>query len=451
MSEIKFINKITDIWDYPKISTFNNKVNDNYFDFLNETTKSKEMRLYIHTPFCKSFCYFCQFFKEACPTDPEKIEIYTKMVLKELSFYAEKEYFKNVKISSIYFGGGDPAVLPVKYIEDIVEFVHKKFNVAEDVETTVEGNILNLLDENRIDIYNKINVSRVSFGVQTFKESLRKKLLLKPSLNDIDNLIELLNRKKIKAYTIDMMFNLPDQSYDDLYFDLNKVISYNSDYVDTYGLNLYPNTKFFDAIYKNKKFDIVPSKERELEMNTIINNFFKEREYNQVLSVTYSKYRTEPNKALNHYLHGGEMLGIGPSARSYIFDKNYRNVCSVDQYINKIQNGLPAIEAGNALSDRDIKIRKLVFFPTTLKAKAEDIVFYNDSKEKLDSLVESGFLEYCGEYVNVTTKGKDWVGNIQKYLYDDNHIKNEFSSFITSVKQGRSGYNQDNMGVNKKG
>ena len=305
MTKIEFIYPITETWDYPKISQVNNNYGQGYHDFLNSHTEGNEIRIYIHIPFCNSFCLFCQFYKEPFPKNTGIIASYLESLLKELSFYSTKEYFSNKTVSTIYFGGGDPAILSGEDITDIIRYIRQSFNVSDDVEVSMEGNVKNLLDKHKLQVLKDAGVTRLSFGVQTFNEYVRKKLLLKPSLKDIDDLVALLNIYFPNRFTIDLMYNLPEQSYEILRDDLYRAISYQAQYIDIYNLNIYPNTVFYDRVLYRDEYTIKPTKEREKEMVEMINSFFLEKGYNIVLSCTYSKTEKLPNKALYHYLRGG--------------------------------------------------------------------------------------------------------------------------------------------------
>lgn len=452
IKKINFINRITDVWDYPKLSIYSNDVDENYFDFLKNdgNQKNREIRLYIHTPFCQSFCYFCQFYKEPVPRNKEEIGEYVQALIKELEIYSESEYLKNCIITSIFFGGGDPAVLDVEYFEKIIDFITSHYKVSSDVSITLEGNILNLLNKEKIASYKRNNVSRISFGIQTFDEELRKKLLIKPKIKDIYNLIDLLKQCNIPNYTFDLMYNLPDQTMDILKNDLECANKIDSQYIDLYSLNIYPNTVFYDAIYTEKKFSILPDKSKEGEMVRYINDFMDSNNYNQVLSVTYSKTEKLPHKGLYHYLKGGEMLGVGPSARSFLANRGYRNVCSIEKYISSIKENKLPVETGRVLNEGEIETRNTVLFPTLLQADCNKISKRSDITDRINELINSGYIYMNDDKLSVSTEGRNWIGNIQKHLYDSNYSEEEFKNFLTTIKNKRSAYNQDLMWIKKK-
>lgn len=449
---VRFSNRVTDVWDYPKLSRYNNEILEveNYLDILSEKNKSytKDMRLYIHIPFCKSFCSFCQFYKEPCNNQSSMHE-YVDAVIKEIQLYSATKYLSNANITSIYFGGGDPSCINNILFKKILAAVRKFFMVDKNASITVEGNILSLLSNDKIAMYKEEGISRISFGIQTFDENIRKKLLIKPSLDDIYHLIQLFKDVNFTNYTFDLMYNLPDQTMESLHVDLDKATALGAQYIDFFNLNVYPNTHFYQSIYEYNKFKIKPNKKNEYEMVKYIRNYMEKADYKQVCSITYSPREVTAHFGLEQFLKGSDMLGIGASARSFLYNKIYRNVCNVNQYIIQLNEGKFPLETGLSLGEDELQTRRIVLFPTLLKIKHEDIPENEMIHKKINLLTEAGYLKSSEQYLELTNEGKCWVGNIQKFFYEDKWRKNEFAMLLSSVKNGQSAYNQDSMGVKK--
>lgn len=453
MNILEFGNRITDVWDYPKLSIYNNQINTekDYFNFLNSASKSDMgVRIYIHIPFCKSFCSFCQFYKEPYKENEDFLDDYFNNVINELQIYANTPYMKSQIVTSVFFGGGDPSIIKYKYFRMIMDAIYQKFRVCEKPSISVEGNVKNLLNEDRLKMYKEYGVSRISFGVQTFNEEIRKRLLIKPTLEEIDNVVELIRKVGIESYAFDLMYNLPDQTTDDIRYDIEKADRYKSDYIDFYSLNLYPNTIFFDDIYKREKFNIKPSKNIELEHNKLIKSIMTDMGYNQVISCTYSRNYTKPHHGLYHYLIGGNMLGLGPSARSYLDGKAFRNVCSIKSYNDMLENNQKPIETGTVIDEQEQKRRLAILSVTLFEIDKKIVEQVPDVKEKLNQMIKLGYIKTGKEKYYVTAKGNPWIGNIQKALFSDNMAAKDVSNFLHAIKDGRSAYNQDYMSINKK-
>lgn len=450
MKLLKFKKRITDIWDYPKLSIYNNQVDKEgkYFDYLNEKSKKEDFRLYIHIPYCNSFCAYCQFYKEAYAGN-KYINQYFDNLIEELKLYSKQTFFKTNRVASIFFGGGDPSIIQYNHFERIMECIYENYNIVSNLSISVEGNVLNLLDEKRLSIYKKYNVSRLSFGVQTFNERLRHRLSIKPSISDIYNLVEKIKKYKFASFAFDMMYDLPDQTDEDINSDVQHALELKADYIDFYSLNLYPNTNFYKDIFERGKYEIIPTKERELSQNRRIHKLMKKAKHQQVISCTYSNKFDIPHPGLYHYLKGGNMLGVGPSARSFLDGYAYRNVCSIEQYINLLEQKKMPIETGMVISNEEIERRKIILGVNLLKIDRRCVEQFKDLEDKFNMLVNLSYVKKEKDMYVLTEEGRAWVGNIQKVLFSKNIADADIENFLKAVKEGRSAYNQDFMSIKK--
>lgn len=447
----KFVNRITEVWDYPKLSIYNNQIesDNNFFRFLKTKPKKHGFRLYIHIPFCRSFCTFCQFYKEMYPRSSTAIRPFVDALLHELNNYSETVFCKENVISSIFFGGGDPSIIPINIFEEIMAYIKSKFSLSQDISISVEGNVKSLLDRRRLDSYKKHNVNRISFGVQTFNEMLRKKLGIKPTIEEIEQLVAYLKMYAFDNFAIDLMYNLPDQSDDVLKDDIEKVIKLQPDYIDFYSLNLYPNTKFYDDIFQKDKYSLKPSKSREHKQNVLIHELMCKKGYGQVISCTYSNRYRIPHKGLYDFLNNENMIGVGPSARSYVEGFSYRNYCDNKMYIRTVENNKFPIETGRVLSDEEVLRRQIIFDVNLLKIPVARVRHIQNLNKIVNELIKNNYLNQKGEFYYLSDEGKGWVGNIQKCFFSQSEEKIDITNLLTAVKQGRSAYNQDFMSVIK--
>lgn len=452
MNNYSFEKRITDVWDYPKLSIYNNQIKskEGYFDFLDKVEENnKGIRLYIHIPFCTSFCSFCQFYKEPFNKNEAYMDDYFSSVVKELKYYSEKAYIKSQKVTSIFWGGGDPSIIDYKHFKLLMKAIYENYNVTDDVSFSIEGNVRSLLDENRLKMYKEYGVNRISFGIQTFDEDIRKKLLLKPSLAEIDKVVEMISKINIDSFAFDLMYNLPNQTEEIIVKDIERATKYNSNYIDFYSLNLYPNTNFYKDIYERQVYEIKPDKYRELIQNKIIHKEMLKKGYSQVLSCTYSKEHDLPHSGLHHYLTGGNMLGIGPSARSFLNGRAFRNVCSVEKYSEMINSNIKPIETGVFISNEELQRRLAILSVTLLKIDKKLINNIEDLKTKVDGLQKSGYMVDKGNYFEITEEGTPWIGNVQKMFFSDEESSKDVSNLLKAIKEGRSAYNQDYMSIRK--
>ena len=198
------------------------------FVIENYSEEDKPVRLYIHIPFCQSFCCFCPYYKEPYNklSSADKDE-FVDALITELTYYAQMSYFQEHLIGTIYFGGGDPGLIEGKYISRILEAIHKNFNMSKITQITMEGSVLALIDRNNWKVYKNFGVNRISYGVQTFSEKLRKELRLKPTLADIENVVDMVRNYEFQDHSIDLMYNIPDQTIADVIADVKQAVKYD--------------------------------------------------------------------------------------------------------------------------------------------------------------------------------------------------------------------------------
>lgn len=448
-----FNNRLSEKWIYPKMwsqkeliqikmdnDIFNNKYNDSHLP----------VRLYIHTPFCVSFCCFCPYYKEPYNkmSDEDKDAFYGALV-KEIIMYSKQPYFTQHKIGTIYFGGGDPGLIESKYLSLILKTIFDNFKLSSLTQITMEGSVLAIIKNNNWNIYKEYAVNRLSYGVQTFSENLRNKLHLKPTLSDIDNLVNLIKKNGIPDHSIDLMYNIPDQSLDDVVNDVERAIDLDATYVDDYSMNLFPNTMFKKVVDEGDYFNEKPNNEKMIQMFEKIMETFEKNDYNQVASMIFSRKCTKPHDGLVHFLKGYPMVGVGPSARGYINKFNYRNVCDVKKYVQSLNCNIFPIEVGNIISTFNANDRAYVFFPILMNISREEIVNYEEHKEELNFLVSQDYAYWDGNILRLTRKGIIWAGNIQYYISSDDEIKRDTQGFLKAILENKNPYNQDKMGVKK--
>ncbi len=447
---IKFKDRQTEVWVYPRISVYSNEIdNSEFLSFLNEKpTKNLPINLYIHIPFCNSFCFFCPYYKVRYNGyKEENKELFMNSLLAELEMYSKTEYFKNAQIGSIYFGGGDGALLELKYLDKILKFVKSNFNVVDEVAVSLEGHVWSLTDREKLAWFKSVGGQHISFGVQTFKESIRKKVFLKPTHEEIKKLAALLKEFEINDFAIDLIYNFPEQTLEDVAEDLRKAVELDPEYIDVHNLNVYPNTKFEKYINEGKYFDDKPTSEKEVQMYEFIMNELPKYGYKQVGSIFFSKVKSKPFRTFIRQSRNYPVLGVGPSARTYLEKRSYRDVCSVDKYCEELNKKGYPIEAGNIATDQEDQDRMMVFFPQLGWIEKKYIPDDKEVYEKIALLERSGYVEWKGDTLYLTYKGRIYCGNVASLFFSDNQRKNNLKTFLKSMTSGTNPYNQDLMGV----
>lgn len=449
---INLTERLDDFWVYPKLTNALDKrsYDDSFFDFLEEkeAQDKRKTNLYIHIPFCDSKCSFCPYYKSYNINSTEDIiKTYIDSFVIEMKKYSDTNFFDNKKISSVHFGGGNPFLLPIKYLYQLVEAIHNYFNIEHNDNWTIEGSINTIKSKTYLSELKKLGIVRASIGIQTLNSELRKELGIKSKLTEIYHGIDLFNDTGFDEYCIDLMYNLPNQTTDNFINDIIEVDKLNPYHIDIYNLALFPNTSLFNNVYKNKIFDILPSNERKIEMYCEADKWFNSNNYYNLTTNTYGKRQKEIHIGDKLYLNNCNVLGIGASSRGYISGHAYKNVCDIYEYIDEInQQNFPA-NLSKILTKEQDSNRRMVFFPILMKINKNDIPDSIDYTKQINLLIENKLVEWNEDNLCLTKKGKIWSGNIST-LFMDNSSWNEYlQSFLFAERYKLNPYNEDKMGI----
>lgn len=448
MSKLNLRERLDDFWVYPKLSGSRHRraYDDSFFNFMKDSTSNAPLNLYIHTPFCDSACSFCPYYKLGIKKFRDYNAEYLDAVVKEIEMYASTPYFQNHKISSVHFGGGNPFMMSLEDYEKIINAIHKNFKVEINDNWSSEGTINSVQSVDYMKGLLSLGINRVSFGIQSFNEDVRRKTRIKTTSDQIYSGIDILNTAGMD-YCIDMMYNLPDQSVDTMISDFEKVTELNPYHIDIYNLAVFPNTKL-DKQIKSNKFQISPSQENQLMMFKIAHKWLLDNGYKQIITSTYSQRQKEPHIGDLLYLTNNNVIGIGASSRGYIDGNVYKNVCNLTEYIDQVSLGNFPADLAYQSTLAEHHDRKMVFFPITMKIQRKDIPDYDRFEPRINTIVEMGLAEWKDDFLTLTEKGIIYSGNISAFLMSDSEWSAYIKSFFTSLKEKTNFYNEDYMGIN---
>ena len=291
--------------------------------------KNKHIGIYIHIPFCKQKCYYCDFVSY-CNKD-NLIEKYIQAVKKEIQL---QEIIK--EIDTIYIGGGTPSYIEAKYIKEILEEIKTK-NVSKEAEITIEVNPGTVTLE-KLQEYKNYGINRLSIGLQSTQNNLLK------TIGRIHNFEEFLETYKMarkigfKNINVDLMLGLPNQKISDLKESLEKVLELKPEHISVYSLIVEENTPIADKIEKNEL--ILPEEETERNMYWYVKNTLELNGFHHYEISNFAKKSFESKHNLNCW-EQQEYIGIGTSAHSYVENVRYSNTENLEKYIDNIEQGTP--------------------------------------------------------------------------------------------------------------
>ena len=294
--------------------------------------KKKEVSLYIHIPFCKQKCFYCDFPSYA--SIDYLREDYVDALCKEIEEKASKYIIK-----SIFIGGGTPSYLDTKEISKILSSI-KKLDLIEGMEFTMECNPGALLEE-KLRAMLDGGVNRISMGLQAVQNSLLKDIGRIHSFKQFEENFNLARKVGFKNINVDLMFGLPNQKVDEWKESLEVIANLNPEHISAYSLIIEEGTAFYKLWEKDKL--ILPSEDEERTMYEITKSILDKFGYHQYEISNYSKegFECYHNKV---YWKCEEYLGVGSASTSFIDGKRIKNIENVKKYIDKINSGEEVVE-----------------------------------------------------------------------------------------------------------
>ena len=274
---------------------------------------------YIHIPFCKTICSYCDFCKFLYN------EKWVYSYLDALSFEIENNYNKD-KLDTIYVGGGTPSSLNIKELKKLFNIL-KNFNLEEDYEFTIECNIEDITKE-KLELFKKNKVNRISIGIQTFNKKFLKQINRDKNVDVVKNIN--LVKKYFDNINVDLMYAFENETLSDLKKDIDEFLKLNINHISCYSLIIEKNTKFYNDDVHNIDEDL------DYEMYKLITDTLKKNGFIHYEISNYSKdgYKSRHNLT---YWNNNQYYGFGVSASGYIDNKRYTNTKNIVRY-NMFEN-----------------------------------------------------------------------------------------------------------------
>ena len=248
--------------------------------------------IYIHIPFCKSKCIYCDFYSVA--DQDERIEQFVSALILEIRtcpVVTTKWTF-----DTIYIGGGTPSLLNAHQMEKVISALYDRYDLCKITELTIEANPGEAPKEKLKDFYS-LGINRLSIGVQSFKPEVLKFISRIHSTEDIFKTFQSARDVGFKNINCDLIYNIPNQSLEDWRNDLDTLIKLNPEHISAYSLTVEQNTKLFDLVH-NKTIKM-PHDELHQYFNDIIYSSLQNNNYIQYEISNYSK----SNRECLHNLH----------------------------------------------------------------------------------------------------------------------------------------------------
>ena len=288
----------------------------------------EELGIYIHIPFCKQKCFYCDFCSFANKNEMQ--EKYVEAVINEIKNITHKEKYT---VTTIYLGGGTPSILNPEYIKNILQEIKSSFKILDDAEITIEINP-GTVNEEKLKRYKEYGINRLSIGLQSANDKILKNIGRIHDYKQFEETFFYARKCGFKNINVDLMIGLPTQAIEDVKQTLEKIIQKNPEHISVYSLIIEEGTIIEKLINENKLQ--LPDEETERIMYWTVVNELKENGYNQYEISNFSK-KTYESKHNTNCWKQKQYIGLGTSAHSYLNKKRYSNTNNIEEYIKNIQ------------------------------------------------------------------------------------------------------------------
>lgn len=284
--------------------------------------------IYIHIPYCKKRCIYCNFYFKTSTED--KLNVLTS-IQKEIKL--KKNYLNNNTVNSIYFGGGTPSILNNHEIFILLKKIREQHNISNNAEITLECNPEDLSVQ-KLEYLKEIGINRLSIGIQSFNNPLLKFMNRSHDANQAVKSITYAKKIGINNISIDLMYGMPNQSMKIFKNDLNNILELNIPHFSAYILTVEKNTLLKNMI--KKKQTSILSDEKIIFQFNMLTDFAKENNFLHYEISNFGK-KNFLSKHNISYWKNKSYLGLGPAAHSYNGVSRSWNISSNKEYIKHIE------------------------------------------------------------------------------------------------------------------
>ncbi|MDD7463670.1 MAG: radical SAM family heme chaperone HemW [Anaerococcus sp.] len=363
----------------------------------------KKVGAYIHIPFCRKKCYYCDFC--AFPNLENWIDGYFKNLKKEIKLYQEKMC---LEIDSIYIGGGTPTYVNPRYIEEVVNILHG-FKIDKDIEFTIEANP-NSIDKEKLSIYKDLGINRISLGVQSFDDEILKKIGRDHTRARVLKDIDLIRNSGFDNLSLDLIINLPGQNKEKIMTDLNFVKDIGPEHLSWYSLIIEEGSRFY-TLDKKGLLDIF---DEDLERDIYKDLVYELDEIGlhryEISNFAKKGFESYHNKK---YWETEGYVAFGLSGSGFLSNYRYNNVRNFVKYENLVNKGLFPVDDYEYVDMKEREKEYIIFKlreTSGINLKRFKEIFGHDFlstyKDLVDKFYRLGYFK-LGENISFTDKGMD--------------------------------------------
>ena len=373
--------------------------------------------LYIHIPFCRQKCLYCDF--PSWAGKESQMQGYVDALTKEIANRAK--VYPDRKVVSVFFGGGTPTTLSIPMLEQLMASVFENWDIAEDAEITTEANP-GTLDREMAEALKKMGFNRLSMGVQAWQNSLLKSLGRIHTIESFQENFKAVREAGFENVNTDLMFALPGQTMADWQETVQNMVAMEPEHISAYSLIIEEGTPFYD---RYEKGELTPAEEDlDREMYRWAVEYLAENGYEQYEISNFAKNGRQ-SRHNRIYWQAEEYLGMGLGSHSYMNGERFHNIYDLQDYIRAdgdvslLKEEVEVISREDALAEfmfLGLRLTEGVSFARFEERFGEEMK--NIYGSQIEKLVKDGLLTEDGKGIRLTERGTD-ISNVvfEEFLF----------------------------------
>ncbi|NLP13019.1 MAG: oxygen-independent coproporphyrinogen III oxidase [Clostridium sp.] len=375
------------------------------------TKTGRRLGIYIHIPFCKAKCLYCDFNSFPCRDD--FIPAYFNALKREIALYAER--LKGYSIETVFIGGGTPSFVDAHNIYEIIEFMKNTFEMENCYEITIETNP-GTLSFDKLMAYRTVGINRISIGLQAWQNRLLSQL---GRIHTVEEFIENYNFAQKAGFdniNVDLIFGIPGQTFCDWMETLEYTASLKPAHLSCYSLIIEEGTVYGTRLKKGELVPVDDEVDRKMYWHTIDKLGSLGYEHYEISNFAKEGFKCAHNMI---YWKEREYIGFGAGAHSYFKGQRFNNVYDIEEYIGILNRGCSPVENPLHITKED-EMSEFVMLGLRLiegvRVKEFGEMFDRDIFEvfrrQIESLLQRGLIEVSNGFIKLTKLGLDLANQV---------------------------------------
>lgn len=369
--------------------------------------------LYVHVPFCRKKCRYCDFYSIPYPSLNPSTSLVTEWLHaldEEAMLYQDRFAF----FDTLYVGGGTPTLLTKDDLARLIEILRRRFSICPDAEISLEANPNDVTLE-KLLFFRDLGFNRISLGVQSMDDRELAFLGRRHTARQAAHAMERIRESGFPGFGVDLIFGLPGQTEEEWRRTLQETLAFSPNHISCYQLTVSEGTPLWKM--REARLFAMPDEEQERRLFLATSELLEGQGFAHYEVSNYARMpEIRPQEACGKnpnvcrhnvkYWERAPYLGLGPSAHSFQGDTRWWNHRSVRKYCQDLNRGRRPVQGSERLSEEQVALERLSLqLRTRSGALIRDLGSYEKTDRVLPGLLEAGLLEVIGERAVPTREG----------------------------------------------